>query len=358
MRRLILVLSLLLIAAAPTIAGHYEQRCNGTSCSLVYVPDYNWRPLAGDPDRDYLYDGDTQVGGWCYKECVYRPYDAAAKTWGKKFDAPPASAPHVPGRVMQSPIVGDPPMPLTDPKNQGVDLSQLNGAHEEYTHCGKKVSRREAFAALAGDETLLDDSGKPWLVVIGDPAERKPVADAWGSELLSGVRSQFRIWFCSRDAWSVDPSLKFTLSGKPTIAWEAPDGKELYRQDRFAGPEQLLQVSQAALRKADPAFDPTKTPDPLAMPPVIPIPIPIPDPNINPNAPLDWRNYIGYLVASGVTLLLTYGPTLWRFVWNQLPANSKLREVTPDEVDALRKELQDLKSRAPTVPSKPNPLNI
>lgn len=59
--------------------------------ALAGEPDYSWRTHATDPDRIYLYREGTQVGGWCYREKHYRPYDGA--NWGTPTATPPVKPP-------------------------------------------------------------------------------------------------------------------------------------------------------------------------------------------------------------------------------------------------------------------------
>ena len=46
---------------------------------------------ADDPDRIYLYRDGKQIGGWCYREKHYRPYDG--ETWGAATSASPVQPP-------------------------------------------------------------------------------------------------------------------------------------------------------------------------------------------------------------------------------------------------------------------------
>jgi hypothetical protein len=67
---------LLLLLAAPAFAAD---------------PVYSWRSRADDPDRIYLYRDGKQIGGWCYREKQYRPYDGEA--WGPATTASPVKPP-------------------------------------------------------------------------------------------------------------------------------------------------------------------------------------------------------------------------------------------------------------------------
>src|SRR5262245_46992711 len=54
-------------------------------------PVYAWRKLTDDPDRVYLYRDGVQIGGWCYRDTCYRPFDG--KTWGPPTDVAPVPPP-------------------------------------------------------------------------------------------------------------------------------------------------------------------------------------------------------------------------------------------------------------------------
>jgi len=71
-----------------------------TSVGFSAEPVYTWRYRADDPDRAYLYRDGVQIGGWCYREKHYRPFDG--KTWGEPTDAAPAPPPKDPLWVDES----------------------------------------------------------------------------------------------------------------------------------------------------------------------------------------------------------------------------------------------------------------
>jgi hypothetical protein len=54
-------------------------------------PVYTWQYRADDPDRVYLYRDGKQIGGWCYREKHYRPFDGA--TWGQASATSPVQPP-------------------------------------------------------------------------------------------------------------------------------------------------------------------------------------------------------------------------------------------------------------------------
>jgi hypothetical protein len=61
---------------------------------IAAEPVYTWRSLNDDPDRVYLYRDGVQIGGWCYREQQYRPFDG--KTWGQPTAAAPVTPPKDP----------------------------------------------------------------------------------------------------------------------------------------------------------------------------------------------------------------------------------------------------------------------
>jgi hypothetical protein len=54
-------------------------------------PVYTWQYRADDPDRVYLYRDGKQIGGWCYREKHYRPFDGV--NWGQPSAASPVQPP-------------------------------------------------------------------------------------------------------------------------------------------------------------------------------------------------------------------------------------------------------------------------
>jgi hypothetical protein len=159
----------------------------------------------------------------------------------------------------------------------GTDPGKLT-AREEYRVGGRAVSRDEALQALRG-APLADDSRKPRLTVIGSPEERRKVL----AGLPDDVKERWLVKEYAPDHWAVSGA-GFKADGHPTVYLQAPDGKVLHRQDDA---DNLA----AAVRRADPAYDPNKDPD-LRKPKA-------PDKPAAPDEPHPWA---GWVVAGCVGL--------------------------------------------------------
>lgn len=201
---------------------------------------YEWKKDSGDPGRWYLYKNGQLAGGYDVDGDYFRSYQRGI--WGAKGKPPIA-----------------PPQAEKEELPTGVEWDKINGKDkDEYTLSGKKVSKQEAYAAVAKKE-LVDDSKLPHLTLIGSEEERKRVLnDLAPSGLLAKVRVQ--------SYGAGDPLLKGMgfAEGSPAIYLQAPSGKVLLRQASYS-PGPLF----AAIRKADPTYDPKKDPDGSA-PPVVP----------------------------------------------------------------------------------------
>lgn len=79
----------------------------------AYEPVYSWRSRADDPDRVYLYRDGKQVGGWCYADSHYRPFDG--KVWGTPVAAAPVRPPVRAAVVVTPPVVVAPPAVVAPP---------------------------------------------------------------------------------------------------------------------------------------------------------------------------------------------------------------------------------------------------
>lgn len=56
------------------------------SASFASAAEYSWQPSPTDPDQWHLFDGEKQVGGYCYRHKAYRPL--AADGWGEWQKSP------------------------------------------------------------------------------------------------------------------------------------------------------------------------------------------------------------------------------------------------------------------------------
>ncbi len=270
--------------AVKVVKAWDAKECDGRQCQLHR---YEWRERADDPRRYYLYKDGVQLGGWDYDKCHWRWL--MNDQWGSPEDQPPVQ---VPGIEASAPIGSkEQKFPF------GVDRDKLP-SKDEYSINGKKCHPRYVFDAMAADQ-LTDDSGKPWLVVIGTDEERKAVEAAWNSPACDEVRGQFRVWSVPSSHWSVDD--EGFPAGSPTIIWEKSGGNVLYRQMKFVSAEQLATTSKAAIRKADPKYDPKKDADPLSPPPA-----PRVDPTPSPT-PVVYPDFMAWLRANWVLPALLVG---------------------------------------------------
>jgi hypothetical protein len=277
---------LLLIAPffpqARALAGKWI--CDGER-GCRYVPEYHWRQLEGDPDRDYLYDGDRQVGGWCYRDCHYRSYDVTTKTWGP---AQPEAPVRVPGRFNPAPEPIAPPRLLPDappdiyltgeppPLNFGLDVDRVRkycaGGKCRYSINGKEVTKEQAYASLEATG-LTDDEDFLRITFIG-PAT---VADTIAADLLAEPLKSAWAGRCLLQTYtSPDEPMVKGLGFEPGRLYvQLPGGKAVHRQDGYRGPEKLAEALQLAdARRRDPSFDPTKIPDLNLPKPDAPTPAP------------------------------------------------------------------------------------
>jgi len=278
----------------PTIAGTVERiECVSGFCRKV---TYEWVEFPGHENRLYLRRDSAILGGWNRTARQYRDYDAFRGTWSPPRNEPPVPPPAQPMAVAdpgEKPPLGDAASPLTSENNHGVDRTNMPAIPKErYTINGREVPSYQVFTELGAD-MLSDDSKKAWLVVLGTQAEQQAVIDAWNGPDSEELRPHVRLWCSAKNHWATDDE-GFCPTGTPHISWQAADGRVLYRQTKFAGAEQLRATTRAALRKANPNYDPTKDPDPLAPKPAVPAPKPEepadpPPPAATPPAtPLAW----------------------------------------------------------------------
>lgn len=204
----------------------------GGVCDCPKCPDYEWKLAptgrGGEEGNQWLYHKGVQIGG--FNGVNYHPWD------GLRWLAPA----ECPTKLPERPVVGD---------NFGVDLSKIKDA-PEYSVCGQPVTSSQAHDKIAGGGALVDDSQRPWIVIRTNDQNLK-------NEILAGLaplKDEFRTACYTHGHWAqtgvgADHSLVRVM---------AADGKELHRQDDFNGGVPAL---VGAIRKADPKYDPAKTPD-------------------------------------------------------------------------------------------------
>lgn len=135
--------------------------------------------------------------------------------------------------------------------NFGLDVTKLGNAPQARLR-NQPISREQAMQLI---EDGIPDSNRRRIVVIGTPAERKPVMDQIRGE-FAGVVGDVIVQEYDRGDWQVKDA-GFVTTGQPTIYGLEPDGKVIFRQDDAFG----LQKNIEQLRKPDPNYDPRKDAD-------------------------------------------------------------------------------------------------
>ncbi len=151
----------------------------------------------------------------------------------------------------------------------GVVPNKVGQRGERYTVNGKPVSKHDAIESLTVGQ-VPDDAKKLRLTIIGDKASRDAVlSDIGTAPVFASLRNELVIQDYEPDAPLIR-GLGFKTDGSPTIYLQEPNGKVLLRQDRYENAERLA----AAIRRADPRYDPSKDPDgKKVLPPSMRIPI-------------------------------------------------------------------------------------
>lgn len=155
-----------------------------------------------------------------------------------------------------------PPHPAPAKMNFGLDEEKIGSGHS-ITMNGKEITRSKALDMIE-KQRIPDDSKKFRLVIIGPDADRKRVADAWGS-MDAEIRDRFAVWSVPADHWSLKDGETgetiFKCGGSPTVYCQAPGGKVLHRQDSF-GDVGDLEAIRKAVKKYDQKDPDLRKPDP------------------------------------------------------------------------------------------------
>jgi hypothetical protein len=141
--------------------------------------------------------------------------------------------------------------------NFGLDREHLAGPRpERYSINGREASKEDVLRLLQAQ--VPDDTSKPFLTVIGAPESRRQVLnDLENHPSLAPWKGKLRVQAYNPDDWAVARA-GFVTGGNPTVYLQAADGKVLHRQDDYGGGADGL---AAALRRADPGYDPAGDPD-------------------------------------------------------------------------------------------------
>lgn len=228
-----------------------------SNCGCMSVAGYVWRQSEDDAGYWGLYKNGIQVAGYDEDFDEYRTYNRATDTWGPKTAPPwPKTLATVPSKV----------------KNFGNNyqpVEQQSPAKVKYRIKGKPASREDAIDTIRSSAVvapgaapkLPDDSTRLRVTSFG--ANREVVdRDMATAPALVALKDKvvYKSYDTVRD-WEADG---FKATGSPTISIEDPQTRrELHRQNDYTGPDSLALaiVSAEAQRKADPNFDPAKSPD-------------------------------------------------------------------------------------------------
>lgn len=234
------------------LAGSWGPR----GCVAVAMPQaqrttHEWVAVPSRSDEFALMRDGRQIGSYSQNRGLYRPYDRRTDSWGEPCD-PPIAAP-----VRK---VDDPPMIEQHPEstNFGIDLSKLSTGREVVTISGREVTLADGLRAVGKPGgTIPDDSKKPWIVYVGDPATcRKVEADMAGDPALSAYKDKFRLQCYPPD----DPMTK-DRDGKvmydPGVWIVGADRKVMGRMPTYS----TAAVFAEGLRRLGPDWDPAKVPD-------------------------------------------------------------------------------------------------
>lgn len=267
-----------------------------------------WRQVAVDPGRWHLFVGGQQSGAFCPASGQWRAYDPLSGIWSPA-SPPPADLPRdahlaagwcrcspeclcrgdcvcehtqpcaehcacgdvvtdtggggdLPAFELQEELIAD-----GAPHPTGVVQSELHRSGEQIWQGLHRATMRQAVEAI---EAVPEYGRKPRIVVTGRDRE-KTVTDLHGL----GFREKFLLHEYPPDHWHLrdrDGRPAFHVDGAPTLYVQGPDGGVIHRSDRPLSAEDL-----AALRKADPNYNPAKDPD-LTKPKPSPAPGPSPLP--------------------------------------------------------------------------------
>lgn len=130
---------------------------------------------------------------------------------------------------------------------------------ERYSCGGQCISREDAHRLLR-QASLPDESDRLILSVIGTPDQTKRIMDD-----LKGPLAPFLAGFRKPksylpDEWAIT-GVGFKTTRTPYISIQRPDGTELHAQTDYDDGAEGLKRVFTKLRKPNPSYDPTKTPD-------------------------------------------------------------------------------------------------
>lgn len=237
------------------------------------LPDYRWVPVPSDPAQVALLYRGRQIGCWDHESCYFKELFPDG-SWSKAGEVP-ADAPHPPRALAGNDEVG---------RRDGKERSTVNG---------REVSKDE-LSRRVGAPDLPNDAGKRWIVAVAPDAAGKAKAAAD----LAPFKDKYRVQCYVAGDWATkdrDGKLVYL----PGITVADASGRQLHHQaDMDAG----------RLRKAEPNFDPSKTPD-LSNGSPKPGPLPWP---VLPSVPFSGGSAAVWAVASLVALIVWRKPNVVR----------------------------------------------
>jgi hypothetical protein len=251
-----------LTTQTPKTPAPYPFTLNGTQNA------YRWVQLPKEKQWA-LFQGNSQLGNFYEETGKYRKYYPEVLGWGQE-EAPPIEAPvqvePEPKGLEKRQETAEkktadvqPLQELLDESGErllfGVVPSPHENGHNRYWVNDKEVSRTELYQKM--DRQVTDQSGKPFLTIIGPDSNRKAVlADIEKSPPLKELIGNYRLNAYAPDDWHV-ARLGFVSDGKPTIYVQEPNGRVVHRQDEYHGPDELIGV----LRKANDNYRKDKDPN-------------------------------------------------------------------------------------------------
>lgn len=282
--------------------AHFTPHVAFTSTMVAVQPGlqpsasfYEWHTHPKDTNRwRYLYQNGVQIGGYDVIDGYWLPYKNGV--WGKTCQAPwmdekaseklKAAASQLPVKKAnppQAPVKNQQvyeDIPLTDPRNQGVEYKRIEKLPEgetKYTRKGDPTGREETLKELGkplieGDRNLTDDRDKGWVIVFdANPQVREQVKKDFETHpALAPFKNLYLVQ-------TYDPTNQANIQivgefykGKTSgliVQDPAEPGQKMSKArinwNDYKGPERLASELAyiQAIRKPNPNFDPNKVPD-------------------------------------------------------------------------------------------------
>lgn len=145
-------------------------------------------------------------------------------------------------------------MGLTDPRNQGVDLSRISPVDH---------FKVEGVADGKKSELDLNDSGKLHLTIIEpDPERRLTQSEIEKTPGFLDIRNKILIHTYGPDAWEVTGVGLATHKGMVEVILEELDGRVVGRFIGPTDPRKIVDAATEGLRRVNPNYNPARDPVP------------------------------------------------------------------------------------------------